>query len=544
MSHRTTWHETDCARPDVVLYDSIPTCMSCGSVFTAALLEPVLRRGDLSATTPSSDRSNLTNLLNLDWPSSIAFSCVEDTDDAATRTALMWLERIHIEPLLLDFLHGARAARQKVTNQLLETIWEGLMKNTSRDTGKRIEIVHATPLEYMSAVRQSAQDPPVFNKSAMYRSLTGADQVRLLLLSPSTSGEILHGTLLPTSLSDRPDFTALSYTWADASGSRARSEIIFLGANWIPLAITVNCAAALRRLRNTKDKCVVWVDAICIDQDDTTERSHQVSLMRDIYSRASRVFMFLGNDGDQQTFDGALMSRMSEECFYGGPTTQIFWTWKRDHAGLKSLFDRPYWSRIWVIQEVLLSKQAVVVLSDKVVPLASILGGQMTDGNAKEYFPAWTQLTRPSVQAYGDVDAMSELLLKTSLCHASDARDNIFALLGLVSGAHLEGLVADYGKTVQEIYTGISAYFLVRHGQTKILKWAAASKASAPTAEWLSWVPTTKWLSWVPTWTAATGSSQQASIASLHPIPEIDNDFQFWDAVVPGHPSRSSGCKQ
>lgn len=189
--------------------------------------------------------------------------------------------------------------------------------------------------------------------------------------------------------------------------------------------------------------------------------------MRDIYSRARRVVIFLGDNGNRPTLDGELMHRTSEQCWYGGNAIQVSWSSSRDGAAVRALFDIPYWGRIWVIQEVLLAKEAVVVLGGSSVPLSRFWQASMDDGRVNHWLPPWTQLTGPAFD--GDGDAFSELLIKTSSCQALDARDRVFALLGLVQGAHLEGLVADYSKTVDEIHTGIAAYFILRHGQSNIL---------------------------------------------------------------------------
>lgn len=328
------------------------------------------------------------------------------------------------------------------------------------------------------------------SQNSVYKSLTGRNEIRLLRLSPALSGEdqLLHGTLLLSQLADRPEFTALSYTWADISGDRSCSETIFIGLEWEALPITKNCAAALRRLRSNRDAVVVWVDAICIDQDNVGERSQQVGLMRDVYSRARKVIAFLGDDGDNQTPEGQLMHRMSEECFYSDKSVKLSWSPVCDGVALRALFSRPYWKRMWVIQEILLSKEAYIVLGRSSVPLSCVLNGHMTGHNvdAAVFLPSWTKVSGPSLD--GDCNAFSELLLKTFSCEALDERDRVFALLGLVQGAHLEGLIADYTKTTEDVYIGLAAYFLIRHGQTNILIWATVSSHS------LTWVPT-----WQPT---------------------------------------------
>ncbi|KAK2061504.1 HET-domain-containing protein, partial [Colletotrichum caudatum] len=62
------------------------------------------------------------------------------------------------------------------------------------------------------------------------------------------------------------------------------------------MAITINCANALRRLRFPGWARDVWVDAICINQEDSNERSHQVGIMQYIYATAIRVVVYLGED--------------------------------------------------------------------------------------------------------------------------------------------------------------------------------------------------------------------------------------------------------
>lgn len=117
------------------------------------------------------------------------------------------------------------------------------------------------------------------DRNAIYPLLGGTDEIRLLELDACDSAtQVLHGVLRPTRLSQRPDYIALSYSWADNNGDRTLGEKIFLGNAWTPFAITINCTAALRRLRLRGCTRVLWIDAICIDQAHIEERSHQVGV--------------------------------------------------------------------------------------------------------------------------------------------------------------------------------------------------------------------------------------------------------------------------
>lgn len=219
------------------------------------------------------------------------------------------------------------------------------------------------------------------------------------------------------------------------------------------------------------------MDAICIDQKNTGERSHQVSMMRDIYSRAESVAIYFGGDKgeDVDTPAGRLMERLSDERFRARKAVSDNWGGGFDYHGINDLFGQPYWSRIWVIQEVLLARKAEIILGNASIPLHEFIGNFMKKlpPTLESLLPLWIYSLGGSRS--GDVDAFTHLLDKTLTCQASDNRDMVFALFGLVQGAGLEGLVADYS----EIYTGLAAYFLIRHGQSGLLKAAASASTSA-----------------------------------------------------------------
>lgn len=336
-----------------------------------------------------------------------------------------------------------------------------------------------------------------------YESLAGKDRIRLLYLSPSSDkvehegssqAKPLHGHLRCAGLSERPMFTAVSYTWASESGDRRMSETIFLGDTWEPLAITSNCAGALRQLRHSTETQVLWIDAVCINQLDEAEKTHQVGLMRDIYSSADLVKIYLGWDGK---YIKDVPKRVRHSLFCEGDTARLT---RADCDDVEALFARRYWSRIWVVQEVFLSKEAVVLIGSSTIPLSSILRKAF-----KSYFPSWISLAQGSrarrISPLGNAESLSGLLSATSFCDATDPRDRVFALLGLVQGAKMEGLVADYSRTAAEIYVGLTAYFLVKHGQFGLLALAAIEYRSPISMKDVTGRRfATERPSWAPTW--------------------------------------------
>lgn len=78
-----------------------------------------------------------------------------------------------------------------------------------------------------------------------------------------------------------------------SGGDRTNPRQILL--NGVPFDVTRNLEAALRRLRHPTESRLFWIDMICINQNFVEERTHQVNLMRLIYSRAVNVFLWLGD---------------------------------------------------------------------------------------------------------------------------------------------------------------------------------------------------------------------------------------------------------
>jgi hypothetical protein len=115
-------------------------------------------------------------------------------------------------------------------------------------------------------------------------------EFRLLLIYGCRDDEPIRGQLGIFDFTDCPSYLALSYVWGKRSQDRS-IEIKGLGS----VPVTDNLYAALRRLQPGERNCMpFWIDSICIDQESESEKNSQISKMRDIYSRAGRVAIWLG----------------------------------------------------------------------------------------------------------------------------------------------------------------------------------------------------------------------------------------------------------
>jgi hypothetical protein len=150
----------------------------------------------------------------------------------------------------------------------------------------------------------------------------------LTLLRPDEADEgIVACTLDHAFLHDQPEYDALSYCWGDATITAP------VKVNGCIVKVTTNLEAGLRQLRHKGVKAV-WVDALCINQQDPIERGLQVMRMGLIYSKAYQVIVWLGIEADNSSaaFSQLHSGQLSPEEVGKNP--------------IRALLRRPYWNRV------------------------------------------------------------------------------------------------------------------------------------------------------------------------------------------------------
>jgi ankyrin repeat protein len=274
------------------------------------------------------------------------------------------------------------------------------------------------------------------------------------------------------------DYAALSYTWGDAEKPY---EIVVNGSR---LAVTKNLHLALRHLRCQDQDRILWIDAICIDQDNHRERGHQVQQMASIYNEAERVVIWLG----PSTYDTDLimnfMKKLEEESLRhncnnwklsnqgwaniwsfvqtGSGASQMH----RQCEGLKSLLARSWFKRVWILQEVANARVAEIVcgtksVSARIFALTPLLAGIVPDHHCQAVLDIMPGPSRKSSWWTQKRD-LQTLLAKFGKSEASDPRDVIYALLGMSSDvSSSDSLKANYEESVQKVIQD-TAVFLLR----------------------------------------------------------------------------------
>lgn len=210
---------------------------------------------------------------------------------------------------------------------------------------------------------------------SVYKPLNRASkEIRVLDLRPSIDAtEPIRGSLRIVTLSGtRPSKTqapilqaaeapeqryeTISYAWGDSQCN----SIIFVGKN--SLKVPASAEAAIRRMRDSHSTRTLWIDAICINQDDIGEKGHQVSIMGDVYAQSTCNLVWLG-ESDESTASAirsfAAIYReilsMTDNLRTWTETLDGFYTGSRaefqttyDLPAMVRFYGRPWFRRLWV----------------------------------------------------------------------------------------------------------------------------------------------------------------------------------------------------
>jgi hypothetical protein len=174
----------------------------------------------------------------------------------------------------------------------------------------------------------------------------GGHNIRLLCLLPNEDEAVplqcaLRNYPLPKSDTRTHLYEALSYVWGDSR----KTQPICVDGHQFP--VTVNLRAALKCLRGRFLERIIWVDAVCINQENLEEREQQVQLMAKIYSKAHRVIVWLG--GETVDTKGALedIRLVANEELTERSKKEI------NQQAILNLLQQPWFQRIWVREQAL-----------------------------------------------------------------------------------------------------------------------------------------------------------------------------------------------
>ncbi|CZR66331.1 uncharacterized protein PAC_16232 [Phialocephala subalpina] len=260
----------------------------------------------------------------------------------------------------------------------------------------------------------------------------------LRLLQPvAVNNHVLRYKIRRVQRASTPPYTAISYTW----GNEDASEVIYL--NNRPFHVRPNLWSCLYYMAHAARNATwnyLWVDAICIDQANVAERNSQVRLMDQTYRDAVCVSVWLG----LITLPKETMSYLPTQIPPKTIESDGFdWT-----ESIADLSNRPYWSRVWVIQEFLLGRNVELYCSDNRInwlDFQSILSreagieqfydpnGDVPQGDRTSPLAALPLAMGRHVNKHPEIlQPLCDLLIDHHRSKCKDPRDRVFGLLGLI----------------------------------------------------------------------------------------------------------------
>lgn len=198
--------------------------------------------------------------------------------------------------------------------------------------------------------------PPDPGKSPYQPLVRPEGQIRLFRLAKACQEGDIRGSFVYCDVKSCPKYTALSYAWGEPAKTRKitieTKHDFEIGENlWWFL---------YHRSLTIKSPRLFWIDAICIDQSNVSERNHQVSLMKQIYSMASNVYIWLGPESENSRLAmGFLANEGARPLKRQVDDDRLIWD-REEGEAIRDLCERPYWSRIWIIQEIIHANRLTV----------------------------------------------------------------------------------------------------------------------------------------------------------------------------------------
>jgi hypothetical protein len=253
-----------------------------------------------------------------------------------------------------------------------------------------------------------------------------------------------------------PPYTALSYAWGDVETTAP------ITLNGRLSFVTENLREALVYLKHNCPDVLLWVDALSINQEEPNERGHQVSQMRAIYSEASNVITWLGTGSTDTTRLFSFIDRHHNICTNDseqvGSCNFLFDRGLAD--AVQYLEERPYWNRIWVVQEIVVATKLELMCGDRFIswPIFAAFWDLIFDDHFKKA-QGMNRRIVPRISAILPVGSwrrtdisLSYAIERTGRSQATDSRDKVYAVLGLVDKGVGRDITVDYTISPCAVY--------------------------------------------------------------------------------------------
>ncbi|KAI8720160.1 HET domain-containing protein [Fusarium sp. LHS14.1] len=367
--------------------------------------------------------------------------------------------------------------------------------------GEDTALPHHIPEDPKKDDHLKKHDKPDASKNSLYSTVPldispFCDSVRLLELLPATSPDapICANLKCPRNFSELPKYEALSYV-------RGSPEPVYaITVNDHQVTINSNLHDALKYLRRAETSRILWVDQLCINQQDAIEKSHQVARTGDIYRKATDVVIFLGPPTAPLTFfmdalaDKRLIDLQDEPLSEPGSILQLA------VEAVCAFCSNPWWTRLWVQQEFYLANGDPLWFCGDLSARTSRIQGELVRLR-NDFFHHRTELEdrgipdlsleyafnnlfpmvleqlaqrsnsrgprRPRDNGKGTYQPKTRLHILPSVLYAqqdrttSDPRDYVYGVRDLMGPVFSQTVLPDYSKSVEYAFELLAAWLLL-----------------------------------------------------------------------------------
>uniref|UniRef100_A0A0B7KPA6 Heterokaryon incompatibility domain-containing protein n=1 Tax=Bionectria ochroleuca TaxID=29856 RepID=A0A0B7KPA6_BIOOC len=339
--------------------------------------------------------------------------------------------------------------------------------------------------------------PPIYEHSPIQRQRS----IRLLTLFAADDFEATLGAKLRIHrLDSAPEYIALSYVWGKAEATIP----IYIDGHM--LKIRKNLSVALKRWRRRQGTFRIWVDAICINQEDNDEKSSQVQLMRFIYQSARMVLIYL-EEADGWEEANKVMQHLCEAKkdgilpqYAGGDTHTDF--------RMIKIPENSWFQRAWTLQECYVSNNCQILHGNTLFGL-DILCDTLSDwiyvsvtAEMRDFLHQRGLSSRISLVNFKRTRLRQDqgplalplfaLLILSNGSQVTKACDRIYALIGISSEAAHPSLQPKYGPNEDDIFIRVAEYAIEEGKGPLLLHWAPNLAKDLPKGS----------ASWIPRWNA------------------------------------------
>ncbi|KAK5118813.1 hypothetical protein LTR62_000022 [Meristemomyces frigidus] len=308
-----------------------------------------------------------------------------------------------------------------------------------------------------------------------YRTVADGDVFRVILLQSGVKSQRIQCMLTwENSRTPKQDYRCLSYCWETTIRD---SAILVDGCRF---AVTRNLHKALLNLRSPTTDLRIWIDQICINQEDHEERSYQVSIMKHIFTQAKEVIIWLGDEDDKsgKLCEYARKMPRGEHVIKDSPKSALnkIMGQRQLQDAIQKLLARKWFTRVWVIPEVALARFNTVAIGNERIswdnmvrlirdtPLAVATGFDKQStilGNVRQRIAIISQMVASQRENLYHTD-ITQLLILAKSSEATDLRDKVYAFDGVTL---LRTQIdyrdhPDYKRSVERVYLNMAHHYI------------------------------------------------------------------------------------